>query len=102
MERTRASSGRLAETVVTRSPIEVAWAVAVDSPAAERAAAKYLMVTSGMCRDASLVGQFFGYYVSLLLLSSVSGPRQGRRSGPEVHKDRIAHPGSDNQHEETA
>ena len=56
MDRTRASSGRSAETVVTRSRIEVASAVAVDRPAAERAAAKYLMVTSGMWSQASLIG----------------------------------------------
>jgi hypothetical protein len=36
------------ETVLTKSPIEPAFAVADASPAAERAAAKYLMVTSGI------------------------------------------------------
>jgi hypothetical protein len=48
IDSTRASSGRSAETVVTRSRIEPASAIAEDSPAAERAAAKYLMVTSGI------------------------------------------------------
>ncbi|GAA1612032.1 hypothetical protein GCM10009742_73780 [Kribbella karoonensis] len=48
IDSTRANSGRSDETVATRSPIEPASAVAVDVPAAERAAAKYLMVTSGI------------------------------------------------------
>jgi hypothetical protein len=56
IDSTRASSGRSAETVLTSSRIETASAVAEDSPAAERAAAKYLMVTSGMWSDASLIG----------------------------------------------
>ncbi|MGW1346341.1 hypothetical protein ACWCOV_35170 [Kribbella sp. NPDC002412] len=56
MVRTRASSGRSAETVLIKSLIEVASAVAEDSPAAARAAAKYLMVTSGIWEKASLVG----------------------------------------------
>jgi hypothetical protein len=36
------------ETVLTSSRIEAASAVAEDRPAAARAAAKYLMVTSGI------------------------------------------------------
>jgi hypothetical protein len=89
--------------VVTRSRIEVASAVAVDRPAAERAAAKYLMVTSGMWSDASLIGKVFRYYVSLLLLSNVSrAPGNDAAWGLTPPLDRVAHQGSDDQHEETA
>ncbi|GAB2567750.1 hypothetical protein GCM10027269_23210 [Kribbella endophytica] len=56
----------------TSSLTEPARAVAVDSPAAARAAAKYLIVTSGMWEDASLIEGFLEYYVSLLFHTSVS------------------------------
>ncbi len=102
MLRTRASSGRSVETVAMSSRIEAASAVAVDSPAAARAAAKYLMVTSGIWEKPHKLVKCSAIMSACCCYPVCLGPPAMTPQGPDVQKDRIADRGSDDQHKETA